>query len=148
MEGHGGDTAKSFAAPLINEIINYRLTHPGESFVGIRGTYDHLFMKAIDEISSAKVGDTIIISAPWLGDKDVGHIVQVLFTGTHEDGSPYMLVYDTNADIQGTTAIREINNLEEFISKNTWNSQQYFPGSVPYYIVIRPEEQDQVAANP
>lgn len=148
MEAFGGDTAKSFASPLINDIIDYRLKHPGESFVGISGTYEHLFMKAIDEIPSAKVGDTIIISAPWLGDKDVGHIVQVLFTGTHEDGSPYMLVYDTNADVQGTTAIREINNLEEFISKNTWNSQQYFPGSVPYYIVIRPEEQGQVAANP
>ena len=141
MEGYGGDNAKSFAAPLIDAITDYRQSHPGASYVGISTTYDHLFMQEVDEIPGIKVGDTVIISAPWLGDNDVGHIAQVLFTGTHEDGSPYMLVYDTNADVQGTTAIREINDLSEFISEKAFSSQQYFPGSVPIYVVIRPEEQ-------
>jgi hypothetical protein len=146
MEGHGGENAKSFAGPLIDAIIDYRAHHPDAPFVGISTTFDHLFMKTVDEIPSVRVGDTLIISAPWLGDKDVGHIAQVLFTGTHPDGSPYMLVYDTNGDSNGTTTIREIDNFRDFISEKAWSSQQYFPGSEPIYVVIRPE--DQVAVNP
>ena len=140
MEGHGGATAKSFAAPLIDLLINYRRDHPNTPFAGLSTINDHLFMQAVDKIPGIKVGDTLIISAPWIGEKSTGHIAQVLFTGTR-DGVPYMIVFDTNADNNGTTAIREITDLSQFISKENWDSQQYYPGAEPIYVVIRPEGQ-------
>jgi len=134
MQGRGKVPAVSFIYPLTNAIRR------GET----NTTFDSLFMQTVNKISDVHAGDAIVIYTPWMGSNEIknpGHIAQVLFTGTHSDGSPYMIIFDTNGDGKGTTAIRIINNLEDFISQEAKDTQQYYPKSEPIFALIRPESQ-------
>lgn len=140
MQGRGGVSAKSFIDPLLDVLHNNINTVSS----------DHVLMKTVNNIIDVHAGDTFVVYLPWMGENEItnpGHIVQVLFTGTHPDGSPYMVVFDTNGDNNGTTAIREINNLNDFVSQNAWDSlHRIYPKPElvsklpdPIFAIMRPE---------
>ncbi|MFA5771024.1 MAG: hypothetical protein WC894_06070, partial [Patescibacteria group bacterium] len=144
MESLGHKSAKSFAGPLIQAIVEFQKANPNSEFVGLNVNYGPIYIEAVDQISKFNSGDTIVIYLPWMGNdelKNPGHIAQVLFTGKNEDGSSYMLIFDTNGDEKGTTAIRKIEDLTDFISQEAKNSQQHFPGTEPIFVLIKPKEQ-------
>lgn len=148
FEPLGKGSAVSFISPLIKSIKDHQL---GQSdFIGLHETSGPLYMEAVNEITKFKPGDSIVIYLPWMGESEVdnpGHVVQVLFSGKHPDGSPYLMIYDTNGDEKGTTAIRIIDSLDDFISQEAWETlKEIYPNPdivnmpEPIFALVRPKE--------
>ena len=84
---------------------------------------DGIFIKKIvDEIVDLNPGDTLVATAPWMGDDDIGDVTKVVMKGV-DNGKPYVLVFGSNFNVDGRTQFRKIFDLNELIRDDVWETR-------------------------
>jgi len=113
----GGDSAKSFIGDLLEDnrhspyLIDKTVLVPG----GIEG--DYLYKRLVTDFSNISPGDSLVIAFPWLDNnssQDNSHIAEVILKGV-ENGKPYILIFESNANSDGVTGFRKVFDLQELI---------------------------------
>ena len=84
---------------------------------------DGVFIKKIvDDVTDLNPGDTLVATAPWMGDDDIGDVTKVVMKGV-ENGKPYVLVFGSNFNVDGKTQFRKIFDLNELIRNEDWKTR-------------------------
>ena len=78
--------------------------------------------KIVDEIVDLNPGDTLVATAPWMGDDDIGDVTKVVMKGV-DNGKPYVLVFGSNFNVDGRTQFRKIFDLNELIRDDVWETR-------------------------
>jgi len=122
MEAIGGNSGKSFIGDLLTDhrqdssIIDKIVFVPG----GLEA--DFFYKRLVNDFSNIHAGDSLVAAFPWLDNditQDNSHITEVIYQGV-ENGKPYLLVFESNAKVDGVTGFRKIFDLNELVPPFAW----------------------------